>query len=522
VLLLLAAGCSSPKDPPAPEVLVGPAPLRRLSDSEYLNALHDLFPALHPLLPTLPTDTAIAGFENAAAVQQPSDVRIARYETIANLYAAEATVDTPGLVGCTWATDEAADACATQFLGQIGSRVFRRPLTWAERDRFLQRFTIWRAELDFPAAVRLTLSLMLQSPQFLYRPEPTQPDGPLEAYAMASRLSFFLWESVPDDALLAAAAADALKSPEQLRSQAQRMLGDPRARRLLWNFHRQWLGLDRILGDEHRVRSAGVDPGWTRATAVSALEESQRFVESVLLEQGSFGELFTSRRAWVNAEMARVYGVPAPISDWKEVLLPAAERAGLLTRTAFLASTSHPGATSPPLRGNALRLRVLCQLASSPPPDADLSMPQAAPDGGPQTNRMLFEQRTQPASCQGCHLGLNGLGFGFENYNAAGGWQTQEHGLAIDARGGIWGTDVDREFSNALELSQALSHSEVVHRCATLQWVRYALGRAPVDLELPAIDALGAHFLKSGGNVHSLLLELVTLPSFRLRVAEED
>ena len=144
-------------------------------------------------------------------------------------------------------------------------------------------------------------------------------------------------------------------------------------------------------------------------------------------------------------------------------------------------------------------------------------MPKAAPNEGPQTNRMLFETRTAPRSCQGCHVGLNGFGFGFESYNASGAYQTHEQGLPIDASGRLVGTDVDRPFIGAVDLSSALEGSDVVRRCVTRQWMTYALGRAPVDDELPLTDALAKGFGASGGNIRSLLIDIVTTPTFRLR-----
>ena len=526
------AGCSTSDAPPTPEapLVVGPAPLRRLSNSEYLNALHDLFPAQNPALPPLPADSSSSGFENSTEAQEPSDVRIARYETIANLYAAGATKDAAAvrtLVGCTdWTTPAQAVACTGTFLDGMGSRIFRRPLSGEERDRFSLHFQAWNAAIDFEAAVQLTVSAMLQSPQFLYRaePPPTEPTPgdtiiAVEPYAMASRLSFFLWESVPDDALLQAAANDQLRSSDQLRAQAERMLADDRARRVLWSFHRQWLGLDRILGDEHLVRTPAVDPSWTSASPQAAHEESKRFVENVLMSGGTWRDLLTSRRAWVNGEMARIYGQPAPADPnaWQEIALPESERAGILTRAAFLAGYSHRGATSPPIRGNAIGRHLLCQLPISPPPGVDLSMPRAAPNQGPQTNRMLFETRTAPASCQGCHYGLNGFGFGFESYTAAGAFHTQEVGLPIDPSGRIVGTDVDRTFSGAIELSSALEGSNDVRRCVTRQWLTYALGRSPTNDEVPLTDALAKGFTDSGGDIRRLLIDIVTAPTFRMR-----
>ncbi len=528
----LYGGCGDEAEAPSTPAVVGPAPLRRMSNSEYLNALHDLFPELAPALPTLPNDADVAGFENAAEAQQPSDVRIARFESIANLYAEGATRDTAAVgavVGCAeWSTPTRATECANQFIDRAGLRLFRRPLAPEERDRFALRFQGWKASIDFEAAVRLTLSAMLQSPQFLYRPEPPPALSntgsntkvvAVEPYAMASRLSFFLWESVPDDVLLAAASRDELRTEAQLRAQAERMLADARARRVLWSFHRQWLGLDRILGDEHAFRTPQIDPGWTRATPAAASTESRLFVENVLSGNGTLRDLLTSRRAWVNGDMARIYGASPPQDPnaWQEVELRAGERGGIVTRVAFLAGLSHRGGTSPPIRGNGIQLRFLCRLPTSPPPGVDLSMPVADPKDGPKTNRTLFEERTAPATCMGCHRGLNGFGFGFEHYNAAGAFQTQEQGLPIDARGSLSGTDVDRTFDGAMDLSAALATSSEVHRCATGQWLRYALGRAPTDEESPLVSAVAAKFHDSGGNVHALLLQIVTAPTFRMR-----
>lgn len=522
---LMQGGCSAPLP-----TEVGPAPLRRMSNSEYLNTLSDLFPSQTPTLPPLPNDTEVAGFGNAAEVQQPSDVRIARFESIANIYSAGATRDKPAvqaLTGCTYDTPAAADACAAQFITNVGLRIFRRPLTTEERDRLTLRFAAYRDAIDFEAAVQLTLSMMLQSPQFLYRPEPTpivEDDSesvPVEPYAMASRLSFFLWESAPDDELLRAAANDELRTPEQVRGQAARMLADGRARRMYWSFHRQWLGLDRVLTEEQAYRTPEIDPNWSSRTQLAASRESQLFVENVIADGGSLKDLFVSRRAFVNAEMARVYGVSrgGDSEAFRETELPEGERAGLLTRAAFLAGLSHRGGNSPPIRGNGIGLHLFCRLPSSPPPDADLSMPTAKAGDGPKTTRMLFEERTAPNPCQNCHRTLNGVGFGFEHYNAAGAYQTQEQGLPIDSRGVLYGFDPELPFDGALELSNMLSESRDVYQCATQQWLRYALGRAAVDAEQSLVSYLTNEFHESQGDFQQLLLDICSSATFRMQRA---
>ncbi len=538
--LAAGAGCflGGPTPTPTPETAeVGPAPLRRLTNAEYLNALADLFPNQSLVLPPLPADTVIAGFDNAIEAQQPSDVLIARYETIANLYAAALTVDdrsVSALVGCAWSTPALASACATQFITQMGRRVYRRPLSADEVSRLQLKFTAWQSAVDFEAAVQLTLSTMLQAPQFIYRPEPISTDAmqiaswtggviPLDPYALATRLSFFLWASTPDDALLDAAASGALATEDEVRAQAERMLDDNHARRTLWSFHRQWLGLDLILDSEGVYRTPAIDPSWTAQSPISAEMETELFVENTLMAHGTLGDLLLSPNAWVNGEMAQLYGVPPPSDPnaFTAVQLPSSQRAGLLTRIAFLAGTSHSGGTSPPVRGNAVQLRLLCELPMSPPANANLSMPTATPGEGPQTTRMLFEARTAPAECQACHASLNGIGFGFENYDAAGAYRTTEVGLPIDASGVLMGTDVDGPFNGALELSATLAKSQMVQQCATQQWLRYALGRAPVDAEMSLLGTWIAAFQASGGDIRALLIDIVTSPTFRFRTVGE-
>lgn len=537
---LVAAACDtgSPADPASPVGATAArgalTPLRRLTRIEYLNALHDLFPSVNPTLPALPADVAVAGFENAAEAQQPSDVLVSRNEAIANLYAEAVAKDPSSLraiVDCTdWSTPTKASACTDSFFAKTGTRIFRRPLTKEERHRLLERFQAWQGAVDFEAAVQLTLSAMLQSPQFLYRVE-TVPKGQaagsayvVDGYTLATRLSFFLWESVPDEELLDAAAHGELDTEEGARTAAQRMLEDDRAQRVFWDFPRQWLGLDRIALAEHQTRSAEVDPSWSSATQSSANEEMRLFVTNTLARGGTFRDLMTSRRAWVDGEMARVYGLPAPADStaWTETKLPADERAGLLTRVSFLAGYSHAGATSPPVRGNALQLRFLCSLPTSPPANADLSQPTPAPGDGPKTTRTLFETRTQGASCQSCHQGLNGFGFGLENFDAAGHFRTSENGLAIDARGLIVGTDVDGPYNGAHDLSEAIARSGTVHECATRQMVRYALGRAPAADEASTVSALAKGFMESDGDLRALLLSIATSPTFRSRTVEDD
>jgi hypothetical protein len=506
---------------------VGPAPLRRLSNREYLFALQDLFPDQHPALPELPSDADVAGFDNAADGQAASDVRIVRYESVADAYAEGATADEArvrALVGCDFTAAAEREACAAHFIETTGRRLFRRPLAGDERDRYVQRFVRYMNAVDFAAGVRLTLGSMLQAPAFLYRlePRPAMAEAgsvaPLDGFAMASRLSFLLWESVPDEVLLSAAEAGQLGTRAEQRVQAERMLADPRARRVMWNFHRQWLALDRILVDEHRLRTPAVFADWSEREQVLAALESRLFVENVLSDEGSLGALLTSRRAWLNRSLAALYGVSGVTDEnvFRELMLPENERAGLLTRIAFLAGNSHRGATSPPIRANALMLRMLCRTPRPPPPGIDTTPPMLDPSAGPQTNRMVYEARTQGGQCQGCHVSLNGVGFGFEHYNAAGVYSLTDQGLPVDAKGTLYGSAENDSFDGAIELSAALADNDEVYRCAAKQWFRYAFGRAASADEEAQQEQAVATFRDSGGDIRALLLEIVAAPSFWL------
>ncbi len=497
--LTLLSACHGPAQAP-PASAEAPAPLRRLTNSQYLHSLNDLFGDPPEGLEDLPADGVLNGFDNATAAQQPSDVRVQRWQRAAQAWGELLTSDAAHLqtvLRCpSWSTSDEQQQCLESFFDGTARLVYRRALSDDERDRFRSRFAVWQAAVDFEGAVQLLLEAMLQAPEFLYRPE-----LPFDGRARATRLSMLLWDSCPDDALLRAAEHGQLGSAEELRFRVTRMLADPRAQRTWWNFHRQWLSLDRVMLDEHQVRTPEVDPGWTTATQRAALAETQRFVENTFRDQPTLGALLTSQRAWLDDESARLYDVPATQST-------LSDRAGVLTRLAFLAGQSHRGATSPPVRGNAIFTHLLCRQPTPPPPGIDTTPPVAR--SGVMTNRQAFEQRTSAPACFGCHRGLNGVGFGFEEYSAAGRVQTVDQGLPVDASGTLWGTDVDGPFDGGVELSWRLAQSVQVQRCATTNWVRYALGREPTADEQPWVDATLARFSKSGGDERALVLDLVS------------
>lgn len=498
-------------------VVLGTSPMRRLTATEWSNTLRDLLGSTPPELPMLPPDSTSSGsFDNEALALGPSDVHVARWEQAA-FSIGEHIVTDPGVRARLVPCGEADADCAERFVESFGLRAMRRPLTRDEADRYVAFFEAQRAAIDFDAAVQLTVTALLQAPQFLYRLElgtGSARDGQvrLTPYEVASRLSYLLWESMPDEALFAAADADQLRTASQLETHARRMLADPRAREAVADYFRQWLHLDRVAGE---AKLPELVPEWNPAVAAAAREESMRFAEHVFFE-GTLGDLFTSRVGFVPPELESIYGVSSPGADVAMELPP--ERAGILSRVAFLGGEAREANGSPPLRGVFVLSRLLCTPPGSPPANANTSPPVLDPTMGPQTNRMLFEDRTADASCQTCHERIDSFGFAFENYDTAGRFRTVDNGLPVDATGiaaGLGGDAVG--FEGAVELQTLFAQSDAIADCAVEKWFIYANGRAPEAADACQLQALQNDFQASGGDLDELLVQMVQRPEFLLR-----
>jgi len=510
------------EDPDA--IIVGSSPVRRLTNVEYENTVRDLLGGNIPQLPEQPSDAVLKGsFENNALSLSPSDVRIARYETAA-ISLGEHAVNSQAARDRVLPCQTTDAACGRQFVESFGKRAFRRPLTDDEFERWTGFFESERVAIDFDAAVQLTVTAMLQTPHFLYRlenqgSEVSADQLELSQYELASRLSYLLWETMPDDELLAAADAGELETDDQLEAQARRLLADDRARAAVRNFHRQWLYLDRVLGED---KLPELYPLWQGPVRESAKEETLRFIEDTFFNGGTVGDLFTSNVAYVDGVMAELYDVPTPSQPWSRIELDPQERAGLLSRIAFLAGNAHNANGSPPLRGVYLMERILCEPRPSPPADANVSPPVADPARGPMTNRQLFEERVAPSTCQGCHVRIDGFGYGFENYDAAGQFRTEDNGLPVDASGFATGIGNEAEYEGAVELQGLLAESDVVRDCVVKQWFTYANGRTMEPADTCQVEAIQRAFAENDGNLVDLLLSIVTRPEFRLRSKVED
>ena len=490
------------------------APLPRLTRSEYDNTVRDLLGDDSKPAQAFPADENLHGYELGATV---SPVQFELYMEAAEGLAERA--DLAELVGSHCSVADADEACALDFIHDFGMRAYRRPLTTAQAERLLE---VFRATLvDGPdMALRTVLQAMLQSPYFLYRVElgVADPAGPddvvaLSGWERASRLSYLIWGSMPDDALFAAAAADELETGEQLAAQARRMLEDPKAREAMRHFYLRWLELD--------LESVSKDPEsfpeWDEDLARSMETEVAMRIDHVLWEgEGTFEELMTAPYTFVDGRLAELYGIEGVTGDeFVRVELDPEQRPGLLTLPGLRAMHAHTNQSSPVLRGKFIRERVLCQHLPPPPPDLVVTAPEPSPD---QSTRERFERHRSDPTCASCHQLMDPIGYGFENFDAIGRFRTTDEGRAIDASGEIVSTDsTDSTFSDAAELQALLAGSEDVQRCVTVQWFRNALRRTESRDDSCAIDEVQAAFEESGHDLRELVVALVQTDFFMYR-----
>jgi hypothetical protein len=488
-------------------------PLRRLTAFEYRSTVEDLFVGIAlPEVP-LPVDDRREGFDNNAEALVPSKLHIDQYNAAAEAIADVAVADLAALIDCTPDTDP---NCSRRFVAEFGEKAFRRPLTAEEAQAFHAFFDGPPGDADFAAGVEVTIQLMLQAPQFLYRIELHEPGGavgelaPLDGWQVATRLSYFLWSSMPDAALRTAAASGQLATPAQIEAEARRMLDDPKAERAFVHFFRQWGELERV-----DLVSKLAEDGYDDATRAAMREEFERFVRDVLRTEGaSFADLLQSPRTFVNDRLAALYGVTPPGPDtWAEVELDPAQRAGLFTQTAFLAGHGHPLNPSPVKRGNYMLQNLLCTSVGSPPPIAE-AMGSPKPQPG-QTNRQVYEELTKGEQCITCHQVINPVGFAFEHYDTMGRFRAEDQGLPVDASGSFG----PLEYQDAVEFMAGLADDQLAQNCFSRKWLVYGLGGAHLvpDMGTEIADA----FASAEFNLRELQVAIATHPRFAsYRVAQ--
>ncbi len=388
--------------------------LRRLTHSQYNNTVRDLLGDYSRIADRFPPEDFVNGFKNQVQTQDIPPLLAEAYSDAAEKLARNAFRggDRHGLLPCQPASAQDA-ACAEEFIRTLGRRAFRRPLEADEIDLYHRLFLTEAAGTgEFLDGARLVVEVMLQSPKFLFHPEPG-PDAKRTAYARANRLSYFLWNSLPDEKLLAAAESGDLDTPEGLQAEGRRMLDDPRARAAVDDFFAQWLRFDLTLNS---VRDRRLYRDFSPELAIAMVEETRRLIAEVVWNDRDFRELLTARYSFVNSDLAKLYGFPAPASEFGRIELPAdSTRAGILGQASFLTMTSKPGETSPTVRGLFVREHMLCETIPDPPPDATATLPPLTEDK-PLANRDLLGVHLTNPTCAGCHNLIDPVGFGLEMY----------------------------------------------------------------------------------------------------------
>lgn len=500
----------------------------RLSHAQWENTVRDLLrlddrPGLSA---SFTTDPLGGVFDNNEAALLVTPGLWSDYQRAAEELAAMVAGD-PGKLDRLVPADLPAEpgARAQAFVERFGERVFRRPLTAGERDSFLALFDrgkeLFEGEDPFVAGVRAAIEAFLQSPQFVYRVELGAGPAkggliPLSGYEIATKLAYLLWNTMPSDELLAAAKAGELSTHEAVRAYAEGMLEDPRAREVVGAFHRQLYDYEHY----HDLnKDQALYPEFVPAMGDDMQREAELFVEHIVFKQeGGLTDLLTARTAFVNENLAAVYGVEGQFSnEFKQVELDEAERSGLLTRLGFLASKATARQPDSIHRGVFVNLRILC--ASLPPPPDNAT---GLPPGERATNRERVEAHTGKGTCgEACHgTIINPAGFAFEHYDAIGKYRTTDNGMPVNAADVYRLGEGPKSYADGVEFSQLLAESSEAHACYARRWVEFAHGREVGAKDKGLIKELG-EASRGGASTKELILQIVSSTSFLARVPAE-
>ena len=526
-------GCADPKaDEPAAETFASltPAPpaLTRLTRSQYANAVRELLGEGITVPAQLEPDVAFDGlFAIGASITPVSERGVELFEDAARAIATELVANVQArdaVVLCKPATHTAADTpCATQTIEHLGRRAWRRPLTTTERDRLVAIADKGATTLgNFYKGLAFSITALLQSPHFLYRPEHGQPDpnNPADAtgrrftsWEMASRLAFFVWNGPPDDALLDAAAADELIDDTKLAAQIDRMLAHERARRGVRAFFGQWLnlsGLDDLTKDPNIFKHHSAELGGM------AREETLRLADHVVFTlDADLRTFFTSTTTFANRRLAAIYNVKAPaIEGFGKLELPAdGQRRGFFGHVAFLALNAHPVSSSAVLRGVYVRQYILCDQVPPPPSNLNTAIPPVAENAKTMRERLIAHM-ADPA-CAGCHKFTDIAGLGFEKFDGIGRFRVRENGALIDDSGVLDGI----EFSDFRGLTEAIAINPKLPQCFVEKMYGYATGRSIGKGEYGEIKRLTEAFNGAGRKVKGFMRTLALNPGFRRTAA---
>ena len=405
---------------------------------------------------------------------------------------------------------EQTTACARQILAVIARRAYRQPVSEADLSRILTFYESGQKTGGFERGIEFALERILASPKFVFRAD----RDPAADMALASRLSFFLWSSIPDDELLTLAEQGKLKDSAVLEAQVRRMLKDPRARALTDNFAGQWLYLRNV---RNLFPNSDLFPDFDENLRQAFRQETEMFFESILRENRSVLDLLTADYTFVNERLARHYGIPdVHGSQFRRVAVKDDFRRGLLGQGSILAVTSKAERTSPVVRGKWILENILGMPVPPPPPDVPL-LPERKPGEKPRTMREQMSDHRVNAVCAGCHKTMDGIGLALENFDTVGAWRTDDGGSPIDASGELAdGTKVNGVggLRNAIVGRPDLFAGTVTEKLLT-----YALGRGIDYRDMPAVRAILREAAPGSYRLPDLILGVVRSAPFQMRSA---
>jgi hypothetical protein len=411
--------------------------------------------------------------------------------------------------------------CAKRILTDLARRAYRRPITDADREDLLSIYQTGRNKGDFDSGIRMALEFILANPQFVFRFEHTPPgtapgaNYPVTDVELASRLSYFLWSSAPDDRLLTLAAANHLHEPKQLEAEVRRMLADPRSEALITNFAGQWLYLRNLKGAQPDIFTY---PNFDDNLLDSMRRETELFFASIIREDRNITDLLTANYTFVDERLARHYGIPDVEGNrFRRVTLTDPNRFGLLGQGSILTVTSFATRTSPVVRGKW----VLENLLGAPPPNPPANVPplrESPADVKDISVRARLEEHRKNPVCAACHTKMDPIGFALENFDGTGVWRTKDGLDPIDTTGKmVDGTPIDGPVSLR---SALMARSDVFIRNFTQKLLTYGLGRGVEYYDMPAVRAIDREAAHDNDRFSAVVLGIVKSVPFRMRRAE--
>lgn len=427
------------------------------------------------------------------------------------------------IFACTPAKRAEEEPCARKILSALASRAYRRPVTKSETETLLDFYHAGREGRTFDEGVRLGIERILAAPSFLFRvhrpPADLQPGSTyaLSDLDLASRLSFFLWSSIPDEELLNAAVRGDLNDPAQLERQVLRMLHDPRSQALVDNFATRWLELNKLAGI---APDALAYPEFDENLREAMRQETILFISSQLREDRRVTDLLTADYSYLNERLAKHYGIPNIYGNhFRRVTFDDGVRGGLLTNASVLSVTSYPTRTSVVMRGKWLLSNILGAPPPAPPPDVP-ALQEAGAAGQPRSLRERMELHRKNPVCASCHQRMDPLGFALENFDALGKWRNESDGAPIDASSSL---PNGASFTGAAGLRRLLSQQEEDFvRTLTEKLLGYAVGRGVDYSDLPAVRRIVRDAAPSDYRWSAIILGIVKSTPFRMGSVEEE